>query len=210
MNNTNRVVRVPFNLHRNNPSHEEVYKILEKAENKNAYIREAILFYHKHGNHIFWSDEEVVENIRSAYGDCPVSFTTDCICGFPGETQADFEESCEFLKKIGFLKVHVFPYSRRSGTPAYDFPEQVHEREKQERSRVMNGIAEEVRREVLAAYVGTEDDVLLETPLSGTLFTGYTRLYIPVVVSAPGHESGQIVHVRLGEYDGERVRAALC
>ena len=153
---------------------------------------------------------QVVDQLRAAYGERPVSFTTDCICGFPGETQADFEESCEFLKKIGFLKVHVFPYSRRSGTPAYDFPEQVHEREKQERSRVMNGIAEEVRREVLAAYVGTEDDVLLETPLSGTLFTGYTRLYIPVVVSAPGHESGQIVLVRLGEYDGERVRAALC
>ena len=153
---------------------------------------------------------QVVDQLRAAYGARPVSFTTDCICGFPGETQADFEESCEFLKKIGFLKVHVFPYSRRSGTPAYDFPEQVHEREKQERSRVMNAIAEEVRREVLAAYVGTEDDVLLETPLSGTLFTGYTRLYIPVVVSAPGHESGQIVHVRLGEYDGERVRAALC
>ena len=153
---------------------------------------------------------QVVDQIRAAYGARPVSFTTDCICGFPGETQADFEESCEFLKKIGFLKVHVFPYSRRSGTPAYDFPEQVHEREKQERSRVMNGIAEEVRREVLAAHVGTEDDVLLETPLSGTLFTGYTRLYIPVVVSAPGHVSGEIVHVRLGEYDGERVRAALC
>ena len=153
---------------------------------------------------------QVVDQIRAAYGGRPVSFTTDCICGFPGETQADFEESCEFLKKIGFLKVHVFPYSRRSGTPAYDFPEQVHEREKQERSRVMNGIAEEVRREVLAAHVGTEDDVLLETPLSGTLFTGYTRLYIPVVVSAPGHVSGEIVHVRLGEYDGERVRAALC
>ena len=153
---------------------------------------------------------QVVDQLRAAYGERPVSFTTDCICGFPGETQADFEESCEFLKKIGFLKVHVFPYSRRSGTPAYDFPEQVHEREKQERSRVMNGIAEEVRREVLTAYVGTEDDVLLETPLSGTLFTGYTRLYIPVVVSAPGHESGQIVHVTLGEYDGERVRAALC
>ena len=152
---------------------------------------------------------EVVENIRSAYGDRPVSFTTDCICGFPGETEADFEESRAFLKKIGFLKVHVFPYSRRSGTPAYDFPEQVHEREKQERSRVMNGIAEDVRREVLAAHVGTEDDVLLETPLSGTLFTGYTRLYIPVVVSAPGRKSGEIVHVRLGRYDGERVRAEL-
>ena len=64
---------------------------------------------------------QVVDQLRAAYGERPVSFTTDCICGFPGETQADFEESCEFLKKIGFLKVHVFPYSRRSGTPGLRF-----------------------------------------------------------------------------------------
>ena len=152
---------------------------------------------------------EVVSQLRAAYGGRPVSFTTDCICGFPGETETDFRESCDFLKQIGFLKVHVFPYSRRSGTPAYDFPDQVHEREKQARSREMNAIAEDIRREVLAAYEGSEDDVLLETPLSGTLFTGYTRLYIPVVVSAPGRKSGEIVHVRLGRYDGERVRAEL-
>ena len=144
---------------------------------------------------------EVVAQIRAAYGKRSVSFTTDCICGFPGEAQADFEES--------FLKVHVFPYSRRSGTPAYDFPDQIHERDKQERSRAMNAEAEAIRKEVLAGYVGTEDDVLLETPLSGTLFTGYTRLYVPVVVPAPGRKSGEIVHVRLGEYDGERVRAVL-
>ena len=174
---------------------------------------------------------EVVRQLRAAYGDRPVSFTTDCICGFPGETEEDFRESCEFLKEIGFLKVHVFPYSRRSGTPAYDFPDQIHEREKQERrrsgppaydfpdqvherekqarSREMNAIAEDIRREVLAGCEGSEDDVLLETPLSGTLFTGYTRLYVPVVVSAPGHKSGEIVHVRLGSYDGERVRAEM-
>ena len=137
------------------------------------------------------------------------AITTDLICGFPGETEEDFRESCAFLKEIGFLKVHVFPYSRRSGTPAYDFPDQVHEREKQARSREMNSIAEDIRREVLAGYEGSEDDVLLETPLSGTLFTGYTRLYVPVVVSAPGHKSGEIVHVRLGSYDGERVRAEM-
>ena len=153
---------------------------------------------------------QVVADIRAAYGDRPVSFTTDCICGFPGETQADFEESCAFLKKIGFLKVHVFPYSRRSGTPAYDFPDQVHEREKQERSRTMNALAEELRRDVLTTYEGMEDEVLLETALSETLFTGYTRLYVPVVVSAPGRKSGEIVRVRLGSYDGERVRAVLC
>ena len=155
--------------------------------------------------------EQYLDKIRDLKRLIPdIVLTSDIIVGFPGETEAAFEESRAFLKKIGFLKVHVFPYSRRSGTPAYDFPEQVHEREKQERSRVMNAIAEEVRRKVLAAYVGTEDDVLLETPLSGTLFTGYTRLYIPVVVSAPGCESGQIVRVKLGRYDGERVRAALC
>ena len=153
---------------------------------------------------------QVVADIRAAYGDRPVSFTTDCICGFPGETVEDFEESCAFLKQIGFLKVHVFPYSRRSGTPAYDFPDQVHEREKQARSRTMNALAEELRRDVLTTYEGMEDEVLLETALSETLFTGYTRLYVPVVVSAPGRKSGEIVRVRLGSYDGERVRAALC
>lgn len=153
---------------------------------------------------------QVVADIRAAYSDRPVSFTTDCICGFPGETVEDFEESCAFLKQIGFLKVHVFPYSRRSGTPAYDFPDQVHEREKQERSRTMNALAEELRRDALTTYEGMEDEVLLETALSETLFTGYTRLYVPVVVSAPGRKSGEIVRVRLGSYDGERVRAVLC
>ena len=150
---------------------------------------------------------KVVADLRAAYGERPVSFTTDCICGFPGETAADFEESCAFLKEIGFLKVHVFPYSRRSGTPAYDFPDQVHEREKQDRSRKMNALAEDIRREVLKGYEGMEDEVLLETPLSETLFTGYTRLYVPVVVSAPGHKSGEIVRVRLGKV---RRRAGPC
>ena len=74
----------------------------------------------------------------------------------------------------------------------------------------MNALAEQVRCEVLAAHEAPRMTCCWKTPLSGTLFTGYTRLYIPVVVSAPGHESGQIVHVTLGEYDGERVRAALC
>ena len=116
----------------------------------------------------------------------PVSFTTDCICGFPGESEEDFVRSCGFLEEVGFLRVHVFPYSRREGTPAYDFPQQVHEREKQARSRRMHDRAEEVRRAVLAGLEGSEDQVLLETPVSATVFTGYTRLYVPVSVSAPG------------------------
>ena len=152
----------------------------------------------------------VVEKLRAAYGANRVSFTTDCICGFPGESEADFVESCAFLEKIGFLKVHVFPYSRRSGTPAYDFPGQLHEQEKAARSRRMNALAEAVRAKAMAALEGSEDDVLLETPISGTVFTGYTRLYVPTAVSAPGHKAGDIVRVRLGAYDGQRVKAVLC
>ena len=57
--------------------------------------------------------------------------------------------------------------------------------------------------------IGKEMRNIVLHPLSETLFTGYTRLYVPVVVSAPGHASGEIVRVRLGAYDGERVRAAL-
>ena len=152
---------------------------------------------------------EVVEALRAAYGGRPVSFTTDCICGFPGESEADFEESCAFLERVGFLRVHVFPYSRRSGTAAADFPGQIHEREKQARSRRMHQRAEAVGARVLAGLAGAEDEVLLETPLSATLFTGYTRLYVPVVVSAPGHASGDILPVRLLAPEGGRVRAEL-
>ena len=65
---------------------------------------------------------EVVSQLRAAYGGRPVSFTTDCICGFPGETEADFRESCDFLKQIGFLKVHVFPYSPPQRHPRLRFP----------------------------------------------------------------------------------------
>ena len=151
---------------------------------------------------------DVVRQLRQAYAGRPVSFTTDCICGFPGESEEDFVRSCGFLEEVGFLRVHVFPYSRREGTPAYDFPQQVHEREKQARSRRMHDRAEEVRRAVLAGLEGSEDQVLLETPVSATVFTGYTRLYVPVSVSAPGCTAGDIVRVRLGRYDGARVQAA--
>ena len=105
--------------------------------------------------------------------------------------------------------MHVFPYSRREGTAAYDFADQLPEHEKEARSRRMTALAEQVRCEVLAAHEGTEDDVLLETPLSATMFTGYTKQYLPVLVSAPGHKTGDIVEVALGAWDGKRCRAEI-
>ncbi len=152
---------------------------------------------------------EIAEKLRSAFGADRVSFTTDVIVGFPGETEEDFEASMAFVTGQRFLKVHVFPYSRREGTPAYDYPEQVPEHEKEERSRRMTAAVEAVRAEEAARMQGRAADVLLETPLSATLFTGYTKQYLPVLVTAPGCQTGDIVKVTLGAWDGKRSRAEL-
>ncbi|HIX94337.1 MAG TPA: tRNA (N(6)-L-threonylcarbamoyladenosine(37)-C(2))-methylthiotransferase MtaB [Candidatus Gemmiger excrementipullorum] len=151
----------------------------------------------------------IAARLREAFGPENVSFTTDVIVGFPSETEEDFAQSMAFVTAQHFLKVHVFPYSRRAGTPAYDFPEQVPEHEKEARSRRMTAAVEAVRAEEAARMQGRTATVLLETPLSATLFSGYTPQYLPVLVSAPGCQSGDIVKVTLGAWDGKRCRAAL-
>ena len=150
----------------------------------------------------------VVKKMREAFQGF-VSFTTDVIVGFPGETEEDFAESVRFVVEQKHLKVHVFPYSRRSGTPAADFPDQIPEHEKSLRVHRLQTAADEVRGQIITDLLGSEDTVLLEKPLSSTLFTGYTRLYVPVVVSAPGCSAGQIVNARLESWDGERCRARM-
>lgn len=147
----------------------------------------------------------VVDSIRRAVPGA--TFTTDVIVGFPGETQAEFAESCDFIRRIGFLKVHVFSYSRRAGTPAYDMPAQVPEPEKAARSRALQALADEMRAGIIAGMRGARAEALLETPVSKGLFTGYTREYVPVLVRAPGAATDDIVPVVLGDFDGERCAA---
>ena len=150
---------------------------------------------------------DVAAKLRAAFGEENVSLTTDVIVGFPGETEQDFLDSMAFVKAQRFLKVHVFPYSRRAGTPAFDFPDQIPEHEKQARSHRMTQAVEEVRAEVAAGMTGRQAEVLLETPLSANTFTGYTKQYLPVVVCAPGHVSGDILTVTLTEWDGQHCHA---
>ena len=151
----------------------------------------------------------VAARLREAFGEDELSLTTDVIVGFPGETEEDFADSMAFVLSQHFLKVHVFPYSRREGTPAYDFPGQLPESEKEARSRRMTAAVEAERARLAAAMAGRTASVLLETPLSASTFTGYTRQYLPVVVTAPGRQSGDIVTVTLGEWDGRRCRASV-
>lgn len=135
--------------------------------------------------------------------------TTDIIVGFPGETEEEFEESLAFVREMEFLKVHVFPYSRRPGTPAAAFENQLPKLVKTQRAQRMQQAAEEVREGVIQKLEGTTQLVLLEKPTQQDLFTGYTPGYIPVVVNAPGKKQGEIVPVKLLNFDGERCQALL-
>ena len=151
----------------------------------------------------------MADKLKAAFGG-RLSFTTDIIVGFPGETEEEFEASMAFISQVGFLKVHVFPYSRRAGTPAADFPDQIPEEVKSRRVKRMQEEAERVRALQIAAMEGQEVDILLETPLSNTVFTGYTLRYVPIVISAGiRYASGQIVRAKLGRYDGQRCQAEL-
>ena len=135
--------------------------------------------------------------------------TTDVIVGFPGESEEEFAQSLAFVKEMKFLKVHVFPFSKRPGTPAAEMPGQIPGAEKEKRAAEMQRLADEVRAGLLAQMEGETDEVLLETPLPSGLFTGYTRRYVPVMVAAPGHAQGQVVRVRLGSFNGERAEAQM-
>ena len=125
--------------------------------------------------------------------------TTDVIVGFPGETEQEFEESLHFVTECRFLKVHAFSYSVRPGTRAAEFPDQVPEEIKALRSRRLSTAADAVREQLLAAYCGSTDTVLLEKPCADGRFTGYTTRYVPVFVDPAQHRQGEIVTVRLGD-----------
>ena len=90
------------------------------------------------------------------------ALTTDVIVGFPGETEADFEETLRFVQEIGFAKVHVFPYSPRTGTRAAEFPDQIPQPEKVRRAARLTALANEIRRTHLSRMVGETAEVLVE------------------------------------------------
>ncbi|WP_367925380.1 tRNA (N(6)-L-threonylcarbamoyladenosine(37)-C(2))-methylthiotransferase MtaB [uncultured Ruthenibacterium sp.] len=156
---------------------------------------------------VYTTDEyrSVVQKLRKAFPSA--TFTTDIIVGFPGETDAEFAETIAFVHEIGFLKVHVFSYSRRFGTPAYDMPNQIDESIKAERNHILQKEADSVRRRIIEERKGQSVDVLLEKPVAKDRYTGYTKEYIPVLIHAPGHKQGEIVCAQLGSFDGERCLA---
>ena len=111
------------------------------------------------------------------------AITTDLIVGFPGETEQEFSQSVSFLQTCELAAVHVFPYSRRKGTPAASMPDQIEKAEKERRAAVAGETAAALHRAYLARQLGTEHDVLFEQTEKG-YFTGHTMNYVKVYCDA--------------------------
>ena len=122
-------------------------------------------------------------NLLKKYYDRP-GITTDIIVGFPGESDEEFEETAAFVKKVGFLKVHVFPYSKRDGTYAAKMSEQVAPEIKKRREDRLIAICEEVAKEYMDSLNGDTERVLLEEEIKGRedYILGHTDRYIEVAV----------------------------
>lgn len=142
----------------------------------------------------------IISDIRARFENCSV--TTDIMTGFPGETEEEFNETLDFVKEIGFSKVHIFCYSRREGTPAAQMENQVDEQVKTARSKALSKVAAKCAKDFFAAQVGRIENVLFEQQKDG-FFEGYTENYTPVKVKAENGLKGEILPVKITECTDE-------
>lgn len=123
---------------------------------------------------------EIVKRIRSVRKD--ISLTTDVIIGFPGETDDDFNENVDFIRKVGFSKVHVFPYSKRDGTKASRMDNQIDPNTKKKRTKQLLDISLELENNYYNSFITKNEKVLIEKVLDGYSYghtTNYLYLKIP-------------------------------
>ena len=137
---------------------------------------------------------EAVARIRGMWPQA--AFTTDVIVGFPGETEAEFQETLDFCEQVGFSRLHVFPYSPREGTPAATMDGQVDEAVKAQRVHRLIALGEKLSRRYREGFLGQVAQVLLEEALPDDGGAqGYTPEYIHV--RAQNGRPGALALVRL-------------
>ncbi|MBQ5951196.1 MAG: tRNA (N(6)-L-threonylcarbamoyladenosine(37)-C(2))-methylthiotransferase MtaB [Lachnospiraceae bacterium] len=150
--------------------------------------------------------EEAVARLREAFPDCAI--TSDVICGFPGETDEDFEETRRFLARLRPYELHVFPYSARVGTRAAVMPDQVPMQIRRERANALIADADVWASEFRARRLGQVREVLFEEETEQGC-SGFTPEYVRV--AAPGGIPGQVMRVRIDALPaaGEILRGSL-
>ena len=109
-----------------------------------------------------------------------VFFGIDVIVGFPGETEADFEETYRLLERVRPAFLHIFPYSRRAGTPAAERPDQVQESVKTARVQRLEALSDRLHADFTAANAGRRAKVLFESTMKGGKMFGYTDNYLRI------------------------------
>ncbi len=135
--------------------------------------------------------EELANKLRRTFEDATI--TTDVLVGFPTETEEDFKTTCDFVKRIGFEKVHVFPYSVREGTRAEKM-EQLTKAVKENRASTLSKITDEIRKDYLMKQKGKTISVLFELYKDG-YSEGYTENYTPVRIYTDKDYKGEIKRV---------------
>ena len=148
---------------------------------------------------------ESVRLLKQAFPGCAV--TTDMIVAFPGETEEEFAESLAFIQKCAFADMHIFPYSRRPGTPADKMPGQHPNAVKEQRSKAAIAIARQMNESYRRALVGTVQTVLFEEP-EGTFFTGHAPNYVKVYTKGNDLHN-QLANVRITDLYKDGVLGAL-
>ena len=122
-----------------------------------------------------------VELLRKYFPGC--ALTCDLICGFPGETEEDHAATLGFIDRCAFADMHVFPYSRRPGTPADTMPGQLSRSVKERRAAQAAAVGKRMRDEFMQSSIGSTLSVLFETEEDG-ICTGHSDSYLPVSVKA--------------------------
>ncbi|HLS08528.1 MiaB/RimO family radical SAM methylthiotransferase, partial [Lentibacillus sp.] len=144
--------------------------------------------------------KQKVEKIRRALPG--LAITSDVIVGFPGETEEEFMETYQFVKDIGYSELHVFPFSRRTGTPAARMTDQVDDDVKNERVNRMIELSNQLAKEYASNY---EDDVLEVIPeehvneTGENILQGYTDNYLKVRFNGSKDLIGKIVRVKINQ-----------
>lgn len=149
--------------------------------------------------------KEIVNRLRKYYSD--VILTTDIIVGFPGESQEEFECTYKFLDEIKFYKMHVFPYSPRTGTVAEKMPNQVQGDIKESRSKKLIELSNKNQLEYNQKYIDKDVEVLFEEKDESGYYKGHTQNYILVEYKSSENLENKIKVVKIKEADIEHVIA---
>jgi threonylcarbamoyladenosine tRNA methylthiotransferase MtaB len=139
---------------------------------------------------------ESVSLLKAAFPGCAI--TTDMIVAFPGETEGEFHESLAFIQKCNFADMHIFPYSRRPGTPADKMPGQHNNETKESRCRAASAIAENMNLSFRKNMIGSIQSVLFEER-AGDFYVGHTPNYVKVYLHTDADLHNQVHFVTLTE-----------